>query len=1841
MSSKNFFGLTGDVTIDGGILNIGNAQLYANTDTSNVGIGTTNPGFPLDVRGDANVASLHAKYIYGDAGGLSNIVSSQWVGTYDANGDPIGPITFARSVGIANTTPITKTLQVGSNLYVEDSGSNVLHVTGNVYTSRLIGDKGLLTSISVSNTNPTGEFQLGVGSNLLVNVYSSNVLTVDGNVFAQKMTLGTVTVTPAYALSHVTAQGNISASTLLLTNATTAINATANIIVGGNVIAGSVVTDQLTFESNAFVDGIRVADIASNLVTYNGVTGELLDSGGLISNRLAVVSVQPPGVLSGAATTITGHGEYKVSASNVASDSASWNTFDGDAGVSWETPPSYIGVSNTYITAGTTQLSGTTVLGEWLAIELPYSAKLRHMKLTPKSTTSYPGTAKLYATNDSVTWTELKNWVDIVPTDTTPQNVVVDATTAYTKYGIVTTKVSGDSSNVALAEWQLYTESFTVDGGRVQMPRVEMTNAVISGNLLVNGSITTVVTENLSIKDPLFELGKDNVAGIPTDLGIIMTRPAGSSNVAIVFDESASSLNIGYTLGNASQSEISMESGTPLHLSVTGNVSVSSNLEVGTANLFVDTVNSKVSVGTNMEVGANLEVGTANLFVDTVNSKVGVGTNTPSASLHVVGNVYTSTDLTVTGSAQLEGGIALGSHIIPTTNAAFDVGSPDYKIRDIFVDNNSMWVGDAAKIAFSGGKMKFKRRKLNKTPKFVKELAIAHSIPGVTDEATAGAAAVTYLKAHFPSDGIGTLTDLKLQHWKAYTKSIDATKEISDIFVDNDEDYEAQSAADAWGEVESNIFSTHSVTVGATTDPRAVLDVNHTGAIIVPVGDTGERPSGVPGMIRYNSDTGAMETFTTASRGWGTNVSPPTITAISPTGITATGGYLEGFHHQKELFNPDKDSSDQFGWSVSISADGTRAIVGARYDDIPSQYTSDPGGAYIYTRVVSDDRSDCWKFEARLTHPTPYNSDHFGWSVSMSDDGNRVIVGTEYGDVDRRGTLSNGTTQNALSDAGSAHIFSRDAYGAWTHEKELRNPVLQASDYFGYSVAISGDGNRVIVGAYRDDVNGSDTGTAQIFQRDATTTPISWTHEKELTHAGVSGQTISSSDQFGWSVSISTDGSLAIVGARYTDSPEGNAGSAYVFKRNTTTNDWNIEQRLTNTGGYLGTESSDYFGYSVAISGDGTRVIVGAYGDNGIGTNLGDQGSAHIFRRDATTTPISWVYEKELQHTSSMQSVDSSDQFGWSVSISNDGNRVIAGARYTNLGGGNAGSAYVFDRTTGTNDWTLNTMLVHPTPASSDYFGYSVAISGDGTYTIVGAYADDNPTDSGSAQVFNFKSQLIDTSTQVFTATGTGITNGSIVQLVGVDETLYDVFNTTAPNAAGTEITFKMGSLGASGGYNRAQQPYKVRVTSTTGLNGSSADKIGLAPEWSTTSVNFTFNKSSSTSITLVARDGAYVSSSGSWAGTFSVVSANLPPGLTLNPSTGLLSGTVDAGYSTPETIVTFRVTDNVNLLFADRVFNIITESGLYNFTSHTFTSAGMKGRNGPTLTNLREFYGHHPDKWHYSSSYFNVEGSYNGIQKWTVPVTGSYEIEAAGASTEWARYSTTYYKRGGRGAIMTGTFTLTQGEIIKIVVGQIGEEGTHSQNSGGYLSGGGGGTFVIRTPYTNTASILVIAGGGGGSSAYGTVMHPGGDASTGTSGISGGFYSDGSHQGGGAPGGSGGAGGGASYGGGGGGFTGNGGTPSGTSSSNVARSFTNMAKGGQGARSWGGGDPWGGFGGGGGSGSLAAGGGGGYSGGGSGSWSSYQGGGGGGSYNSSSINTSSSIRTVDAQSGYVRITKL
>jgi hypothetical protein len=269
---------------------------------------------------------------------------------------------------------------------------------------------------------------------------------------------------------------------------------------------------------------------------------------------------------------------------------------------------------------------------------------------------------------------------------------------------------------------------------------------------------------------------------------------------------------------------------------------------------------------------------------------------------------------------------------------------------------------------------------------------------------------------------------------------------------------------------------------------------------------------------------------------------------------------------------------------------------------------------------------------------------------------------------------------------------------------------------------------------------------------------------------------------------------------------------------------------------------------------------------------------------------------------------------------------------------------------------------------------------------------------------------------------------------------------------------------------------------------------------------------------------------------------------------------------------------------------NGLTYSGaIYTFTNATFTTGGTTGKDGPSLAAAQSgLTGTGVDAWKNNTTFFNTTG---GIQLWTVPTTGTYRIEAWGAQGGGGTDSRSI--PGGFGARMRGDFSLTSGEVIRILVGQTGAA---------TFGGGGGGTFVVRAPYNNTGSILVIAGGGSGMSPFATVSH----ATTATNGISGSVANSGGTSGGGGVGGNGPAGGA--------GFTGNGGAT--TCSGVVAPlAFVNGGTGGH--------NPTdtrfiGGFGGGSGADWIcvgANGAGGGYSGGGVGTGSSSAGGG--GSFNS------------------------
>jgi hypothetical protein len=321
---------------------------------------------------------------------------------------------------------------------------------------------------------------------------------------------------------------------------------------------------------------------------------------------------------------------------------------------------------------------------------------------------------------------------------------------------------------------------------------------------------------------------------------------------------------------------------------------------------------------------------------------------------------------------------------------------------------------------------------------------------------------------------------------------------------------------------------------------------------------------------------------------------------------------------EAKLLPHDGAPIDYFGASVCIS--GEIAVIGANDDD---DQGSGSGSAYIFRRGDTS-----WTEEAKLTPADGAAGDHFGVSVSVS--GDYVMVGSFWDD-------------DHGAESGSVYVF-RNEGGTWIEEAKLTAGDGSPQDYFGFSVSMSGD--YAVVGAYRDDDNGIESGSAYVFRREGAT----WVEEAKLT-AG-DGAAI---DFFGYSVSISGD--YTILGAYHNDEHGANSGSAYVFRREGTS--WTEEAKLTASDA----EPEDFFGHSVSISGD--YAIVGAFHDDDAGS---EAGSAYLFKHEGT----GWIEVAKL--TASDGEAD--DAFGLSVSISGD--NAIAGALGGNDHGFASGSAYVY-----------------------------------------------------------------------------------------------------------------------------------------------------------------------------------------------------------------------------------------------------------------------------------------------------------------------------------------------------------------------------------------------------------------------------------------------------------------------------------------------------------------------------------------------------------------------------------
>ena len=196
-------------------------------------------------------------------------------------------------------------------------------------------------------------------------------------------------------------------------------------------------------------------------------------------------------------------------------------------------------------------------------------------------------------------------------------DIVMSSNTASTVNFNNPTKAFNAASNIEVGTANLFVDTTTTRVGvGTASPATTLDVAGdlnVSGNLTIIGTTTTLDTDHLRVKDPIIELGKDNTASPVVDLGLVMTRPSGSSNVGIIFDESADTLEIGYTQGNASDSTITMDS-APLSVNVNGTISGNgsgltalnaANITTGTLALSRGGTGTTTSTGTGSVVLSN------------------------------------------------------------------------------------------------------------------------------------------------------------------------------------------------------------------------------------------------------------------------------------------------------------------------------------------------------------------------------------------------------------------------------------------------------------------------------------------------------------------------------------------------------------------------------------------------------------------------------------------------------------------------------------------------------------------------------------------------------------------------------------------------------------------------------------------------------------------------------------------------------------------------------------------------------------------------------------------------------------------------------------------------------------------------------------------------------------------------------------------------------------------------------------------------------------------------------------------------------------------------------------
>jgi hypothetical protein len=430
-----------------------------------------------------------------------------------------------------------------------------------------------------------------------------------------------------------------------------------------------------------------------------------------------------------------------------------------------------------------------------------------------------------------------------------------------------------------------------------------------------------------------------------------------------------------------------------------------------------------------------------------------------------------------------------------------------------------------------------------------------------------------------------------------------------------------------------------------------------------------------------------------------TDPPPPPTSPTSPTSPSPPPSPPPPLTETWRQFGDDVDGAagESTGTAVSLSRDGFRLAVGGVNVARVLQWT-----ASTWTVMgLSLERTES---------VTIADDELFGAAVSLSEDGARVAVGSTSDD-------------STLNNAGRVRVFQWDASGeAWILIGDFTGEA--AEDGFGNSVSLSNSGARLAVGAMLNDAGGDKAGHARVFEL---TDASSWTK------MGNDLDGSSANDRFGSAVALSGDGTRIAIGAEVADTDNFEfAGYVSVYEWNANAVEW--QQMGTNL---FGAGTLDFFGSAISISDDGSVVAASAPYNDG---SASDAGHVRVYRWNATAVPPAWQ-----QLGSDIRGDAEEDQFGKSVSLSGDGSRVAIGAPKNDNGDDDAGYARVFIYNTTSADWSeIGTVAdssvgILNGETAGDHFGVTVSLSDDGERVAVGSASNDGGgVDAGHVRVFGF-----------------------------------------------------------------------------------------------------------------------------------------------------------------------------------------------------------------------------------------------------------------------------------------------------------------------------------------------------------------------------------------------------------------------------------------------------------------------------------------------------------------------